>query len=337
VTKVITYIFRKRLPHYHSIEVLFFSIDEQLSKKNQTDKIELDYSGASPMVLLKNLLGFKKDRERLYHITGDVHYMALHTGRTTILTIHDVKSATQGHFLKQFYIRLFWFWLPAFLVKRITVISEFTKHELVNIIPFAKKKIQVVHNPVNPMLKAAPFTFNTAMPNILLIGTKPNKNLERSFEALKNIPCQLTIIGRLSENQLMLLKKFEIDFVNKLNLNFDGVIECYKNCDLLCFASTYEGFGMPIIEAQAVGRPVVTSNLGAMKEVAADCALLVDPFDVDSIRCGINKIIGDPNLRHTLIQKGLENVERFSIRVITDNYIDIYNELTLDKVKKVRL
>jgi glycosyltransferase involved in cell wall biosynthesis len=53
------------------------------------------------------------------------------------------------------------------------------------------------------------------------------------------------------------------------------VVILYRQADLLCFPSTYEGFGLPILEAQATGRPVVTSDLGAMKEVAGNSAWLI--------------------------------------------------------------
>lgn len=327
MNKEITYIFRKRLPQYNSIEELFSSIEGEISKTNRTKKVEVEHSGATPLVILKNLLEFKKNKNELYHITGDVHYMALRTGRNTILTIHDVKSATNGHLLKQLYIRLFWFWLPAIFVKRITVISEFTRSELEKTILFAKHKIRVVHNPVNSKLNPNPYIFNEVKPTILFIGTKPNKNLERSFKALQDFHCKVKIIGKISNSQLNLLKELDIDFETETNLNFDEIIDCYQNCDLLCFASTYEGFGMPIIEAQAIGRPVITSEIGAMLEVAEDSACWVDPYDVSSIRQGVEKVCRDKQFREALVQKGFENVQRFQVANIAKDYLNIYDEV----------
>ncbi len=324
---MITYIFRKRLPQYNSIEELFGTIAEEVSKTNPTKRIEVAHSGATPIILLKNLLEFKKVKNELYHITGDVHYMALVTGKNTVLTIHDVKSATKGNLLKQLYIRLFWFWLPAILVKRITVISEFTRSELEKIIPFAKHKIRVVHNPVNSKLSPTLHSFNKEKPAILFMGTKENKNLERSLQALVDFPCKVIIVGELSSSQLSLLDQLNIDFDNKTNLRFNEIIDCYQNCDLLCFASTYEGFGMPIIEAQSVGRPVISSNLGAMLEVSQDSVCLVNPYEVASIRDGIEKVCNDNQLREHLVQKGFENIKRFQVDTISKKYISIYQEV----------
>lgn len=330
MNKKITYIFRKRLPQYNSIEELFSTIEEGVSEVYPTGTKILRYSGASPIIIIKNLFSFKKKKNDLQHITGDIHYMAIVTGNYSVLTIHDVKSASSGNILKTLYIRFFWFWLPAFSVRRITVISEFTKRELSKIIPFAKDKIRVVNNPVNAELKPSSYIFNSERPNILLIGTKPNKNLERIFEALENYSCQLTIIGELSSNQAKILQKLNIDFKNKKYLLFEDVISCYENCDLLCFPSIYEGFGMPIIEAQAIGRPVLTSNFGAMLEISGDSACLVDPFDVGSIKNGIYKICNDENYRQELINKGFQNIERFQIQNITKQYIAVYNEVFND-------
>jgi glycosyltransferase involved in cell wall biosynthesis len=81
---------------------------------------------------------------------------------------------------------------------------------------------------------------------------------------------------------------------------------------------------MPIIEAQATGRPVITSNYGAMKEVAGEGALLVDPNSVDEIREAVLKVISGERLRDNLVKRGLMNVERYKGNEIGRMYGKVY-------------
>ncbi|MDX1406931.1 MAG: glycosyltransferase, partial [Saprospiraceae bacterium] len=104
------------------------------------------------------------------------------------------------------------------------------------------------------------------------------------------------------------------------------IAEKYRTCDIVTFVSTYEGFGLPILEGQASGRAVLTSNLSPMKEVAGQGACLVDPTDVQAIGDGIRKIIGDRTYRETLIAQGLENVSRYDVSVMARGYIDLYRK-----------
>lgn len=101
----------------------------------------------------------------------------------------------------------------------------------------------------------------------------------------------------------------------------------YQSCDLVCFVSTYEGFGMPILEAQAVGRPVLTSDISPMREVAGEGAFKVDPFDVDSIRTGLERLIGDGGLREDLIREGFRNVKGYSAESVAAQYAALYREV----------
>lgn len=288
---------------------------------------ELPYAGASPRVILRNNKFARSKQAEINHITGDCHYLALAFKNKSILTIHDVKSALDGNFIQQLYVKLFWFWLPALFVKRITVISKFTKSELQRVIPFAKNKIRVIHNPINNLLKLTPYQFNSKSPKILFIGTKPNKNLEQSLAAIKDLNCKAVIIGKLTNDQKKLLEQYHIIYENKLNLTYQEIVKCYQTCDLVSFISTYEGFGMPIIEAQAIGRPIITSNFGAMKEVSNGSACEVDPNDVNVIKESMVKIFKDEQFRQQLIQNGLQNVKRFQPEWIAKQYIDLYKEI----------
>ncbi|WP_115461230.1 glycosyltransferase family 4 protein [Winogradskyella aurantiaca] len=324
----INYIFRKRQPQYHSIEGLFNSIADELSKGFKVDCIEMPYPGASLKSLLGNLLSIQKNKNVVYHVTGDINYICLKLGKKSVLTVHDVNSALKGNALKRMLKRYFWFKWPAMKVSVITVISEFTKIELSKLIPNQAHKIRVIPNPVNKMITPnLNKNFNESKPKILLLGTKQNKNLERSLNAIKGMSVELIIIGKLTENQGKLLEEYNLNYENFSSLSFSDVINCYKRSDLLCFPSLYEGFGMPIIEAQGIGRPVITSNFGAMKEVAGNSACLVDPLNIDQIRNAVNKIIKDSVYREDLIQKGLKNVERFQMSRISKLYANIYNEV----------
>jgi glycosyltransferase involved in cell wall biosynthesis len=107
----------------------------------------------------------------------------------------------------------------------------------------------------------------------------------------------------------------------------------YHEADILLFCSTIEGFGMPILEAQTVGRVVVTSNISSMPEVAGNGACLVDPLSISDIRNAIEWVCTSDDYRESLIQHGFENVKRFNPRTVARQYEAVYERVLNSKTK----
>lgn len=262
------------------------------------------------------------------HITGDVHYLAYFLDqRRTILTILDCIPLERSDGIRFWVLWFFWYWLPEKRCAAIAVISEATRQQVLRYVRCDPEKVRVIHCNVSDEFQASASTFDSHCPRILHVGTTVNKNLEAHAAALEDIRCRLVIIGQLSESQISALDRYHIQYDSLSGLSRDALVAEYRRCDLLLFASVYEGFGLPIIEAQAIGRPVVTSDLLSMPEVAGEGACLVNPFDVASIRAGVQRVISDPGYREDLISKGFDNVKRFSTSLIAEQYAALYREV----------
>lgn len=324
----VVYFFRKPFTDYFSIEELFGFIQKGLPENIEFSNYYLKRASKGFKNRFLSCFEVIGNQGQINHITGDVHFIAfLMKKRRTVLTIHDLEVLKRLSGMARKIIKLFWFTLPAKRVGYITVISEFTKQELLKEIHINPDKVVVIHDCVAPSIKYVPKKFNTEKPNILHIGTAHNKNLERLIEAISGLPVKLTILGHLKGHHPELLKKHNIEYENYFNLPFQEVVKRYQEADLVSFCSLYEGFGLPIIEANATGRPVITSNRTSMPEVAGDAALLVDPENVAEIREAILKIIHDEKLRNELIEKGLNNVKRFSKEFIGQKFADLYEKM----------
>jgi glycosyltransferase involved in cell wall biosynthesis len=324
----VSYFFRKPRANAFSIEVLFENIQQKISSQNsfRTKKTTVP----SIHNIAANILAAGKKQSVVNHITGDIHYVALGMNkRNTVLTIHDCVFLTKYSKwnLKYWLFKFFWYQLPMMRANTITVISEKTKRELVKLTGVNADKVKVVPNFFDPRFQFSPKVFNSDKPRILQIGTKDNKNLQNLAKALKGLQCELHVVGQLDAATKEVLKDNRISYKNFVNLSFEQLKQQYMECDMVAFVSTYEGFGLPILEACAVGRPLITSRISPMDEIADDAACKVNPWNVLDIRRGVTKIIEDAEYRDQLVNNGWKMRYRYSIENITRQYADIYQRI----------
>jgi glycosyltransferase involved in cell wall biosynthesis len=329
VKNSIIFFFRKPKAGVFSIEKLFINIQQFFPSEVTYHNI---YSTKFSEGILNRFYILKEaflNRGRINHITGDISFIAIALPKNkTILTIHDIESFKGSNNISDFIIKFFWLRIPLKLVRFVTVVSEETKTVLLKNYKINPQKVIVIPNIVSPRFKYVPKNiFNSRKPVILQIGTKYNKNIERTIQALDGINCEFIIIGKLSREQIKLLEKYQVYYTNMFDLSEEELIQAYINADIVSFVSLFEGFGLPILEAQAIGRAVITSNCSSMPEVSGDAAVLVNPFSVESIHEGFMKIINDENLRIDLIEKGLVNVKRFDPNRIAKDYLDLYSRI----------
>jgi len=162
---------------------------------------------------------------------------------------------------------------------------------------------------------------------VLQVGTSENKNIDRVIDALTGLDATLVIVGKLDDRHREKIRRAGIAFESFEGISRQQLIDEYERADILIFASLYEGFGMPIVEAQAVGRPVITSNVCSMPEVADGAALMVDPKNTAEIRNAICELSANADLRNSLVARGFKNARRFSASAIAEKYAALYREI----------
>lgn len=277
-------------------------------------RIECPFRSAGLFRRLGNILYATLRQKEINHITGEVHFLCLLLRKNkTLITVHDIRLMEELKGLKRWVYWIFWLYLPDKRIKLWVCPTEDVKRRLkMHLGQLTDNRIQVINNYVSQDFKWSPQRFRKLKTKLLQIGTFPNKNLKRVIAAITDLDVHLTIIGTLESEFVTLLEKHRIDYSNFRNISKEEIIKKYIETDILVFVSTYEGFGLPIIEANAIGRVVITSNVTSMPEVSGDAAHIVDPYSIDAIRFGIKRLIDDDEYRNQLIENGRINSLRFS-------------------------
>lgn len=222
-------------------------------------------------------------------------------------------------------------------------ISEFTKREITELLGIPEEKIHIIPCACSERmvrvedterLEALRKKYELPEQYILFVGNNnPRKNLVRtiqSFDMLKektSFPHQLVIAGEQGwkfDRAKALESIHHRDAVRFIGFAADEDMPAlYSAAALFLFPTLYEGFGIPVLEAQTCGVPVVTSNCSSLPEVAGDGAEYVDPYSVESIFDGMRKVLSDSLLSQKLIDRGAENVKRYSWTASADKLNEI--------------
>jgi glycosyltransferase involved in cell wall biosynthesis len=198
------------------------------------------------------------------------------------------------------------------------VVSEFTKAEVVELVGLPQERIRVVPNGVDVVFAPAPSDNESRGDYVLAVGTlEPRKNLARVVEAASLTGVQLRVVGVRGWGG--------VDVPGWVGEVPDTELAAlYRDARCVVYASLYEGFGLPVLEAMASGTPVVTSQGTAMEEIAGGAAVLVDPLDARSIADGIDKAM---TAREHLIERGLARAREFTWESAADALVRLWNEL----------
>ncbi len=268
--------------------------------------------------------------EMLLH-RPDVLFVPAHTvplihPKRTVVTIHglEYEFCPEGYsWYERWYMRLS-IWCSCQWAQTVVCVSENTKRDVVRLYRVPKEKIRVVSEGYNQGIKNQVLRIKSrVLPYLLFIGRlEERKNIVRVIEAFQilkeryHIPHELVLVGKPGYGYEKIRSKIS-SLPSVIGIQEVGYVSEEEKWRLLCEADTfvfptlYEGFGIPVLEAQASGVPVVTSDVSSLPEVAGEGAVYVNPMSAESIAEGVWRVLSDTDLRNAILEKATQNMSRF--------------------------
>jgi glycosyltransferase involved in cell wall biosynthesis len=264
-------------------------------------------------------------------VHGPVFVGPLLSSCPVVVTIHDLSFIRFPELFRpvnRFYLTALTR-LSARRARRLIAVSAHAARESAQLLGVPPERIDVVYHGVDPAFHPLPagevlsFRERRGLPErfVFFVGTlEPRKNLVRLVEAFARVRdggTGLVLVGGRGWSYDELFARVEAlglgdEIVFAGYVMNDELPLWYNAATVVAYPSVYEGFGLPVLEAQACGTPVLTSNTSSLPEAAGDAALMVDPYDVEAIAAGLSQVLTDESLRHQLRERGLVHAGRFS-------------------------
>ncbi len=253
-----------------------------------------------------------------------------------VTVIHDLQHKRQPQNFRRLEL-LAWratVWASARWSRDIITVSESSRRDIVEVYGLAPERVHVVRHGVEWELFSPPGERPEPWPYLLSVSTiHPHKNWERWLEAYRalveeGLPHHLVIAGLrgnyAAELSALIARQGLEERVHPTGwIPRERLRELLKHAAALVFPSTFEGFGMPVIEAMAAGTPVACSDLAPLREVAGEAAVWFDPGSVESIAGAVRRLLAEAGLRERLVEAGRRRAEGFTWRRAAEQTLEV--------------
>lgn len=293
----------------------------------------------------------QRDNIELYHVPQNGIGISDNITCKKVVTIHDLIPYTMPETVGKGYLLKFLREMPKIIemATGILTVSHFSKKDILKFFPINPDKIYVTPLAANKIFK--PLDKNTSTTfiknkynlnkNFILYlgGFSDRKNVHGLITAFSkayksfNNDVDLVILGSYkdsSQKLVKLMRKFNMESHIKF-VGFVPEIELpifYNAATAFVYPSTYEGFGLPPLEAISCGTPVITSNISSIPEVIMDSALLIDPYNNSELQNAIETLVNDRELQVSLSIKGLKRSKEFSWQKTAHSTLDAYESIS---------
>jgi glycosyltransferase involved in cell wall biosynthesis len=267
-----------------------------------------------------------------------------------VMTIHDLNHMV----LPQFYTPLHQFYYQVFVrscIRRseyILTVSQFSKDEIVRNLNIAPDKVFVTYNGVSenyvPITDSAQLEYVRDIYELpekfifCLSNNKPHKNVHQLVRAFchSNIAIPLVLACPVDTNIIRIAENYgkkHLIYFSKF-IDEEHLPSVYSLTHLFVYPSTYEGFGLPPLEALSCGAPVVVARSSSLPEVVGDSAIFTNPFDYQDIARALELGVGDEALRKRLSEYGVRHARRFSWKLMAEQTLEIYMKCQEDVLQR---
>jgi glycosyltransferase involved in cell wall biosynthesis len=292
----------------------------------------------------------RKDFGRRGFIYHETNFIASRFSGPTVVTIHDLSHRRHPEFHPRVAVDYLNTGLPRSIRQAQTIIADslYTKKDIIEIYGVPEEKIVTIYLGVEPVFQ--PYPEDVCAPALDRLGLKrgrfilsvctlqPRKNLPRLVEAFARLPADmrdafpLVLIGADGWKNTELMRVIEPltragQIITPGYVPRADLLSLYASAAIFAYPSLYEGFGLPVAEAMASGVPVLTSTATSIPEVSGGATVEVDPYSVEAITDGMERLLNDAALRAELVAKGLARAAQLTWEETVAQTAQVYRSL----------